>query len=336
MNFPIDSAAAWRGDELFSRDDWQYTLTDSDVRELDDALQHSLAADPEPGAEQTGRFQLPELGIHLQRVQHDLENGSGVHVLRGLPIDRWSQAEAERVFWGITSHLGTPVAQTVNGDRIFHVRDEGFAEGHPQARGPSSRKRLSFHSDRCDVIAFLCLRQAKAGGENDVVSAVTLYNEMLERRPDLVAVLMQPFYYQRHNVDPGNERPYYQQPVFSIYKGHFTTQLLRVLIQRAYAMPELPDMSNVQRAALDYLEAQSEDPARHAQFRQQPGDIVLINNHVILHRRAEFEDYEQPERKRHLLRVWLSVPNSRPLDPVFEASYGATAAGAIRGGMRVR
>ena len=78
----------------------------------------------------------------------------------------------------------------------------------------------------------------------------------------------------------------------------------------------------------------AEDDALHVRFRQQPGDIVLMNNLVLLHRRSEFKDFDDPARKRHLLRIWLATPISRPLDPRFAASYGETAAGAVRGGMR--
>jgi alpha-ketoglutarate-dependent taurine dioxygenase len=251
-----------------------------------------------------------------------------------MPLDQVDVAGATAMFWGLSAHLGTAVPQTAAGDRIFHVRDEGYAENHPQARGPSSRKRLSFHTDRCDVIAFCCLQQAKSGGENHVLSARRLYDEIHARRPDLAEVLQQPFYYQRHNVDPANRSAYYQQPVFSFYEGHFTGQLLRVLIERAYAAGEVPPMSPLQREALDFLEATADDPTLYVEFRQEPGDVVLMNNLTTFHRRTEFEDHSDFDRRRHLLRIWLATPISRPLDPLFAASYGSTAAGSIRGGMR--
>jgi hypothetical protein len=67
---------------------------------------------------------------------------------------------------------------------------------------------------------------------------------------------------------------------------------------------------------------------------QQPGDILLLNNWVTLHRRTAFEDDDDPAKRRHLLRLWLAMPNSRPISPLFLENYGATAAGAVRGGMR--
>jgi alpha-ketoglutarate-dependent taurine dioxygenase len=217
---------------------------------------------------------------------------------------------------------------------LFHVRDAGYGTQDPRTRGPNTSKRLSFHTDRCDVIAFLCLRQAPAGGENYVVSSVALFNELLGRRPDLLEVLMQPFYYQRHNVDAGNRLPYCRQPIFSLFEGHFAASFLRVLIERAYQMPELPEMTDQQREALDYLEQLAEDPSLHVRFLQQAGDILFLNNWVTLHRRSAFQDGATADQRRHLLRLWLSVPNSRPLDPMFRDNFGATEAGAVRGGMQ--
>ena len=66
----------------------------------------------------------------------------------------------------------------------------------------------------------------------------------------------------------------------------------------------------------------------------QPGDIQLVQNHTILHDRTAFEDYAEPERKRHLLRLWLSPPNARPLPEVFAERFGSTTPGD-RGGVVV-
>ena len=229
-----------------------------------------------------------------------------------------------------------PVSQSATGERVFHVRDAGFADDDKRARGPNTRKRLSFHTDRCDVIAFLCLKKAKSGGENFVVSSMAVFNHILDTRPDLLEVLMQPFYYIRHTVDSGNEFPFCQQPIFSFTEGHFACSFLRVLIDRAHHSDELPDLTPVQIEALDYLEAVCEDPKMHVRFYQEPGDILLLNNWTTLHRRSEFVDHDEPEKKRHLLRVWLSMPNSRPISPLFKDNFGETAAGSIRGGMRAR
>ena len=328
---PLEIPSAWRGEQLFERSDWLVEIDDRQRAELNAAVDDVRSLPRE--SIDSSNFRLPTLGPRLAQIQTTLEQGGGATMIRGFSTDTYSQEEAELAFWGLCTHIGTAVSQSAGGERLFHVRDAGFGDNDPKSRGPNTRKKLSFHTDRCDVIAFLCRRQAKSGGENQIVSSVTLFNEMLRRRPDLLEVLMRPYYYRRHNVDTGNSRPYCQQPVFCIYEGHFAANLLRVLIERAYAMPELPDMTDEQREALDYLEALADESSLHVTFCQQPGDILFLNNWVTFHRRTEFVDFDQPDRKRHLFRIWLSVPNSRPLHPWFEANYGATAAGAIRGGM---
>lgn len=328
----LETAAAWTGEELTAREDWCIQISPKWHGEIEAATQ---AVAKLPLAEiGVHNFPLPSLAARLQRVQADLENTSGASLLRGLQIEHLSEDLARRMFLGLTSHLGTAVSQSAAGERVFSVRDAGFAEDDARARGPNTRKKLSFHTDRCDVIAFLCLRQAKSGGENQIVSSVSLYNAILERRPDLLDVLCEPFLYKRHNVDTGNDQPFCEQPVFSFRDGHFACAFLRVLIERAYADPQTPAMTDRQREALDYLESVAAEPEMQLQFRQEPGDILLLNNWVTLHRRTAFTDWDDREQRRHILRIWLSVPNSRPLDPMFRANYGAVEAGALRGGMR--
>lgn len=269
-----------------------------------------------------------------ESIRDELENRSGVVLLKGWDQSGLASDEIADQFLEFCRIIGTPVTQSPKGELVFSVQDAGFGDQDPRTRGPNSRKGLSFHTDRCDVIAFLCLQPAKSGGDNQVVSSVALYNQMLQKRPDLVEVLFESFYYQRHNVDSANRQAYTKQPVFSFFDGKFASNLLRVLIDRAHASGDVPPLTDLQREALDYLEGLADDPANHVTFRQEQGDVLLLNNWVTYHRRTEFEDHAEPARKRHLLRVWLSMPNSRAIDPRFAGNYGATGAGEIRGGMK--
>lgn len=321
----IDHPAVWRGEDLLQRTDWLHELNSVELQELDALLQS-----PDAPVDNVA----PELHSRLIAIQDSLENGCGGALIRGFDVSGYSTDQLTRGFEKLATVVGHPISQSAEGERVFSVRNAGFAANDPRARGPNTKKKLSFHTDRCDVIGFWCLQQASSGGENQVVSSMALFNEVLERRPDLLQVLMEPYYYQRHNVDTANELPYTSQPIFSFHDGHFAANFLRVLIERAHANPDLPAMTGIQYEALDFLEEVAAEPAMHVTFRQKPGDILFLNNWVTLHRRTAFEDSEEPELRRHILRVWLSMPNSRPLDPLFAGNYGATEAGAIRGGMR--
>lgn len=312
----IEHPAAWQGEELFDRDDWTYQLLPNEQQEI---ARHGNLAD--------------SLVERLKFVQDALETGSGISLIRGIPLQSFSPEGMLDFFQTLANHVGTPISQSAEGAKIFSVRNAGFADDDPRARGPNTKKKLSFHTDRCDVIGFLCVKQAKEGGENQVVSSMTLYNEIQRQRPDLMEALMKPFLYKRHTIDTANEKAYTEQPIFSFCQGHFGANLLRVLIERAYSAEDTPAMSDLQREALDFVDEQAARPDLHVTFTQKPGDVLFLNNWVTLHRRTAFKDHAEPEQRRHLLRVWLSMPNSRPIDSMFAGNYGATGAGEIRGGI---
>ena len=265
-------------------------------------------------------------------IHDQLENGPGVVLLRGFPIAGHSKDSARETFRQWSSGLGRLLSQNEKGDTLFDVSDAGFGKDDPRTRGPNTNNKLSFHTDRCDVIGFLCWRQALSGGENELISSMRLYNEIADRRPDVLETLMQSFVYKRHTVDLGNELPYVEQPIFSFQNEHFACSFLRVLISRAHADPDLPNLTPKQVEAMDFLEAVAEEEQLSYRFRQEPGDVLLLNNWVTLHRPSDFVDREDSEEKRCLFRTWLSVPNSRPLDPRFKANFGAVGAGEVRGG----
>ena len=340
---PLDAAAVWTPADLEARPEWNHHLGEDEKNELLGLLDamtvaggttfyrgadlESIAADDLP---------LPTLTPRLLDIQRQLEEGSGAIRVHGFPCPGLDEDQARLLYWAFSVHLGTPVSQSPQGERIFSVRDSGFGADDPRSRGPNTRKRLSFHTDRADVVGFLCLQQAREGGENEVASAMAVYNRILAERPDLLDVLMQPFHYLRHSVDHGNEKPWCRQPVFSFRDGHFACCFLRVLIERAARDERLPDLTSAQVEALDLVEEVAGEPEMFLRFRQQPGDLLYLNNWAVLHRRKAFVDHESMDRRRHILRLWLSMPNSRPLDPLFEDNYGAVEAGAIRGGMRAR
>lgn len=323
---------AWRGRELFESNAWRHELSPAHVGDLRELVERTRGREPEsfdpPDAV------LPAFEDLSSRLSAALEDGPGAVLLRRLPLEEWDPSAIERAYWALALQLGTPVSQNAEGRRLFPVRDAGYSENDPRFRGPMSRKRLSFHTDRCDVIAFLCIQPAAQGGATFVVSSLALHDELRRRDPATLDVLSRPFPYLRHTVDLGNERPYCELPVFSERDGRFAAHFLRVLIDRADRSAEAPSLTAEQHAALDTLEELAEDPALHVSLNLAPGDVLLLNNWTTLHRRSEFVDSPDPERKRHLLRIWLSTPNSRPIDPRFADHFGATEAGALRGGMR--
>ena len=336
-----DGGAMWTAAVLASSPEWRHRLDATERAELlslTDLLEGDAAAPTIYGhaLEETtvDELPLPHLSHRLGAIREQLESGTGAVRMGGFPSDGLTECGARLLFWALAVHLGTPVSQSAAGERVLSIRDAGFSSDDPRSRGPNTSKRLSFHTDRSDVVGFLCLRQARHGGENEVASSMAVYNEIRRERPDLLAALTEPFYYLRHTVDTGNDQPWCRQPVFSFRDGFFACCLLRVLIERAHDHPDLPDLTPHQGEALDLVESLADTDTMRLRFRQEPGDLIWLNNWLVLHKRQAFTDWSAPGRRRHILRAWLSMPNSRPIDPLFGDNYGAVEPGAIRGGMQ--
>ncbi len=348
---PIQGPSAWRGAEL-TESDWLWRLPGGAGSEIEAALAAVRARGLDPPAFGRDEFPLPELGAVLAEARREIEEGRGFLRLRGLPVDAYDEADLRRVFWGLAAHLGTARYQSADGELIGEVRDEVRAFGavreafKPAGGGAalSSRAKsrsngpLRFHTDRCDAIALFCLRASKAGGASKVVSAVAIHNEILVRRPDLLEVLYGDYHRCRLGEEKGGEVQAYRLPVFAIERGHFTTQYSRTFVEEAPRVAGVPPLSARQLEAIDLLHEVAEELCLRADF--EPGDLLLINNHVIYHGRDPFEDDAGGPGQdggrdggRLLLRIWLSMPNSRPLPEGHAVLWGATEAGALRGGI---
>jgi hypothetical protein len=263
--------------------------------------------------------------------------------LRGIPVDRYTEGELKSLYWGLGAHLGAARYQNAQGELIGEVRDENRLYGEVKEMsidanlGRSSRSKarssgpLRFHTDRCDVVSLLCVRKARAGGLSRIVSAASVSNTILARRPDLHAALYQDYWRSRQGEEAGGEHKVFAMPVFAVHEGKLTTQYSRTFVEAAQKLPGVPRLSRAQEEALDLHAAVCEELAFTMEL--QPGDLQLLNNHVVYHSRTAYEDDDGPGRDRLLLRLWLAPPNSRALPPGFEVLWGTTAAGVPRGGI---
>ena len=118
--------------------------------------------------------------------------------IRGLPVAEMNSEETAAALWGIGTHFGRALSQNPEGHVLGHVKDLGKDYKDPLVRGYQTKAAMTFHADPCDMVALLCLNTAKSGGESRVASSVTLYNELLKRRPALVADLCEDFFWTKH------------------------------------------------------------------------------------------------------------------------------------------
>ena len=329
----IHDDSAWYGPDLTRRTEWLEVLSESEVCEVELATRRLAASTIDIVDIIRNDFPLPTLEARLRRVLNDdVLNGRGFALIRGFPIDRFTPLETAIAFFGIGSHLGSARSQNARGHVLGHVKDLGLSSSDPTTRIYQTRERQTFHTDSCDVVALLCRRPAKSGGLSSLVSSVTIFNEMRRRRPDLARVLFEPVETDRRGETPDGFRPYFRIPVFNWHLGLLSTIYQRQYIESARRFPDVLPLSDEQVEALDLFDALANDPAIHFLMEFRPGDVQLVHNHTVLHDRTAFEDWPEPERKRHLLRLWLAPPEARQLPPVYKERFGSVLPGD-RGGV---
>ena len=278
-------------------------------------------------------FALGRLTVRLGALRAQIRSGLGLGYIKGLPVARYDRETLMRIYWGLCRHIGDPVTQNRNGHLVGHVIDLGDAVDDANKRITQTNAELCFHTDSCDVVALLCINRAVQGGESMIVSGVSVHDALLARRPDLLAELYKPIYMDRRGEVPPGKKPWFGMPLFNWHRGLFTGYSpVRQYIESLSRFPEAPRPSNAQAEALDLYYAICEEEAFCLKLHFEPGDIQFLHNHTILHARTGYEDWPETERKRHLLRLWLSPPNARPLPPVFAECYGDITVGN-RGGI---
>ena len=331
---PVDNPGLWYGEDVQRSGNYIIEMSPTMIGEIKDAFRRVSAAGLKAPNFNEMDFPLPKCGAELARIRDDLESGRGFALCRGFPLQEFSDQDAETIFWGLSAHLGTAVSQNSYGHVLGHVQNLDLDINKTNVRGYQTTIQLAYHNDQSDVIGLMCIRPAKSGGQSSLVSAIAIHNEMMEQRPDLLKELYQPFYIDRRGElgreDEGDE-PYYAMPVFSYCKGLISTRYIRGYIMSAQRFPEVPRLTDAQIEAMDMFDAIAQREGTALDFYMEPGDIQLANNYCVLHSRTSFEDFPEREKRRHLLRVWLCMPNSRELPPCFERRFGSCQPGAIRG-----
>jgi hypothetical protein len=305
---PLEVSAAWRGVELQDPSGWREELSLEDIAEIDHAIAVARKTGRPLGALTKNDFPLPTLASRIDRWRREVGDGRGFQVIRGVPVWRWPQSDSELFFWCLGQHLGIPGAQNPQADLLGHVRDTG--ESPDRVRHYRTRVNINFHCDAADVVGLLCLRQARDGGRSRIVSSVSVYNELLRRRPELVDRLYEPFMMDTKGeggvqylpvrpcrFDAGRLRTFYHTDYFRSAVGFGGQSLL----------------SDDDRTLLDLYNEIADSPDMHLDMDLEPGDVQLLSNHTVLHARTDYDDYHEPQRKRHLLRLWISLPSNAPL-----------------------
>lgn len=328
---PVRDRSAWKAADFAHDDSWVHRLTDADIAEIDAALAGVKArglAVPDFGRED---FPLPALSARIARVLEEVEDGRGFALLRGLPVERYDIDTLRLIYWGIGAYFGDPISQNSKGQILADVIDLGNDYSDINARGYKTAAELLPHVDSSDMVALLCVRTAKSGGESTLASSMAIYNEILERHRELLPVLYRGF--RRDLRGEGvtaslDELTANEIPVFSYCGGKLSCDFNEKISRSAYVKLGR-ELSDIEDAALTCVRSLAKRPDFCFRMHLQPGDIQLVNNYTILHSRTEYTDHDDPARKRRLMRFWVNSRNARPLDPVFANKYNTGPRGGV-------
>jgi hypothetical protein len=328
----IQGASAWLGPKESAKQDWQHELTDEDLRELETAATNCLQVSADLTQIRRSNFVLPTLGPRLREIHDALLLGCGFALIRSLPVRQWSRELTAAVLFGLGTHLGNPRPQNSKGHILGHVIDMGLEATDPNVRIYQTHERQTFHTDSSDIVGLACLQQAKAGGDSALVSSNTIYNQMRALHPQLAALLFEPIATDRRGEVAPGQKPFFEIPVFSWYQGLMSTIYQRQYIDSAQRFDDALRLTPLHVEALDCFDALANSADLNFLMRLEAGDMQFVHNHTLLHDRTAFEDWGEPTRKRHLLRLWLSSPQARALAPEWAQRYGSVEPGN-RGGV---
>lgn len=315
LKLPITEPCAWTGAQLRDDAGWVHSLSDGTIEELVAAVDHVQNLDLAFPDFEPSHFRIDQLKKTLTDFSEELEHGRGFVVLRGLPVDRLSEEQLNIAYFGIGQNMGQPVRQNLRGDLLGSVMNIGDPDDK-QTRVYETNRYLPYHTDPSDVFGLLCVRKAQSGGLSSLVSAATIYNTILRKYPEFLALLYRPMWYAHLGEDmPG------LSPIFSYYEGKLACRYLRQYIELGHEMRELP-LSGIEIEMLDLIDSIAHDENIRLDMMLEPGDIQFANNYTIMHSRTAFEDDPCPGKRRKLLRLWLKVANARALSPEFPGRNG--------------
>ena len=315
---PVSGPSVWAGSDFAGRDDWIYQLSATELGEIDVAVKKIPVEIPALYGITAEDFPLPTLAGGLAKLENELHLGRGFILLRGLPVDRYSEEQLAAIFWGIGCYFGTGLAQSRKGDRLGHVIDRSGPDSDVRhMRNYELGGNLRMHTDlNNDVVGLLMFQHAKSGGESRIASSMTVHNIILKEHPEYLDPLYRGYFFHVLRGDQvGDSKLSGHRIPISIDHGdavscHYNPSPIDRSVERAGVQ-----LTETEAGAVRFVAEVAARPGVYLDMALQPGDIQLLNNHVIMHGRTDYEDYPEPERRRHLLRLWLRSANARKQPP---------------------
>lgn len=315
---PVTGEAAWRGDRLTQEGNWIYHLSDVQIAELEVLGQRFVEQSPDLRTVAAADYPLVATAEAVEGWRETVDFGRGFLLVRGLRTHLYSDALSAAIYYILGLHMGDPIRQNEMGDLVDHVyATSDKTMDDPTAISSKVRDKLVYHSDSSDIVSLMCLRPAREGGLSCLVSGAEIYNEILRRRPDLAPLLLEPFHWDWRRQDAESPALTYISPIISMTEGVFSMYAGSLYIITAQEYPGVPQLSPEQVEVLELFDEITYEPGMAIEMDFRPGDIQWLSNYAALHARTSFSDWPEPQRRRHLLRLWLSSKTNRPVVPNF-------------------
>jgi len=310
LDQPLTGRQAWtRADVRDS--DYRVVLSEAARRELLDAAA-ILRRQPVPMlALRSDSLDLPACRAAMERARAILTDGVRFALVDRLPIEQLSLDEAKALYWILSSMLARPVAQKLDGTIVYDVHDTGKqALPGSGVRPDKTNIELQFHNDNSynftmpEYVGLLCVRPAREGGMSRVMSFATAHNALRERHREVLPRLYEPFWFDRQREFHPGEAETFSAPLFIRNGDRLSARMSLHQIRGGYALKG-GILDNETAAALDAIKAVFADDSLQFQFRLEAGQIQYVANREVGHSRTEFRDFDEIERRRLLVRLWL-------------------------------
>ena len=317
---PATGPAVWTGVELSQNDDWIIKLTPSDLKELNTAVMNIQRRNIPVQEITTNDFLLPHLSARLQAFAEELKNGRGFGVIRGIPVENYTEEACKIISWGLCSYLGTGVPQSRQGEWINHVIDLSDvtntnkpdfvrALSRTELRSNYEGGELRWHTDSTELIALFCLKKAKSGGESRLASSAKLHNMMLEKNPACLKALYDGYYYMSLPYDDKTKTLKLSSdriPVFRRRGKSVSCYYIPQVVERAIDRANI-FYTAIENDARELIQSKANTPGIAHEFMLEPGDLEVINNLIVMHARKKYKDHSKVDKRRHLLRLWMAT-----------------------------
>lgn len=332
----FNTQSGWNAADIAADMSWVIRFDPADIDNLLSVSRKAMAQTEDIFALTRKDFDFsPSLLEKIARAADEVNHRSGLVLFKGVPVDTLDIPTITMLYWGLGLHLGVPRPQGKLSQFISDVRDAGGTYRSTQGRGYNTNSKLDFHSDSSDIVGLICVKQAKEGGNSMVASSIRAHQVMKAERPDLAERLFDTYIFSRQGEQAMDETAYYRASIFGEKNGQIYCRHIRNHISSAQKMfEEIPRLTAEQTQALDYFDEVLTRPELMYCMRLEKGDIQLLNNHVVLHSRTEYVDFDDPEQKRHLLRLWIASYEGSPLPDDWKEAYKSVAPRSVRGGFK--